>query len=141
MQFRLRTLLIALAVGPVLLAGLAMGAGLLPANPVIVAAATYVGLLAALIAVAKVFEDRGHEQPGGANPYFESQVEVFDRQTKETDRLMAQHDQSMRRSDDLHARHLDHADRMEQLLDKMEEQARRKDAILDAEEKQLGMRT
>jgi hypothetical protein len=133
MRYRLRTLLIVLALGPPLVAGLAMLAEVLPTNPAVVAAATYIGLVAALIAVSHVRESRGSGQA--------ESTETFDRQIKEADRQMEEQARYMRRADELVAKQESNAERLGRLLEKMEEQSRRQDAILDAKEKQLGLRT
>jgi hypothetical protein len=134
MRFRLRTLMILTAIGPPVLAAFVMLAGGGSINFAVISVAAYVGLVAMIIVASTYAES------SPANPEFESQVETFDRQTRETDRLLAEQDQSVRRGEALLAKQEANAERMEKLIEKMEEQAERKDAILKAQERQLGLK-
>jgi len=132
MRYHLRTLLILLAFGPPVLAAMVMVAGGAALDPLVLGAAAYIGLIAVLLGMSKASE---------ANPYYEAQVETYDRQTKEQDRQLAEQAEAMRRNEVLRARQEANSRRMEQLLDKWEEQARRQDAILMAQEQQLGLKS
>jgi hypothetical protein len=102
MRYRLRTLVILTSLGPPVVAAVLMLAGGVPFHTGVVAVAAYVGLVATLIVVSKVAESREIQSPAASdNPYFESQVETFDRQTREQDRLLAEQEQSMQRAADL----------------------------------------
>ena len=61
---------------------------------------------------------------------YQRQVDAFDRQTEQTDKMMAQQQVELERA-------AKQADRLDAILTKNEEQLKRWDAILDAEEKRL----
>jgi len=61
------------------------------------------------------------------------QVDAFDRQTEQTDKMMAQQQVELERA-------AKQSDRLDAILTKNEEQLKRWDAILDAEEKRLGIK-
>ena len=134
MQYSLRKLLIALAIVPPLLAAIIMVIGGGPVNPVVVAVAAYAGLVAILIMASRFAETEV------ANPHYESQVETFDRQTKESDRLMALQERTLQRGEALMTKQEAATEQIEKLLHTLGEQAKRKDAILDAEERKLGIK-
>jgi len=73
MRYHLRTLLILLAFGPPVLAAMVMIAGGAPLDPLVLGAAAYIGLIGVLLVMSKASE---------SNPYYESQIETYDRQTR-----------------------------------------------------------
>jgi hypothetical protein len=64
---------------------------------------------------------------------WQAQVDAFDRQTEQMDRILEQQEGELQRAKS-------QSDRYEKLLSKWEDQARRADAILDAEEKKAGIK-
>ncbi len=141
MRYRLRTLLIALALGPPVLAALAMVGQLMPVNFGVIAVVAYLGLSGMIIIASKFMESLPAEQTDLGHQYYQYQNEVFSRQSGETDRQLAEQERSIRKADELMRMQESSEQRMQRLLDKLEDQARRKDAILEAEERQLGIKS
>ena len=141
MRYRLRTLLIALALGPPVLAALAMVGQLMPVNLGVIALVAYLGLAGMIIIASKLMESPPAEQTDLGHQSYQYQNEVFSRQSEETDRQLAEQERSIRKADELMRMQESSEQRMQRLLDKLEDQARRKDAILEAEERQLGFKS
>jgi hypothetical protein len=64
---------------------------------------------------------------------WQDQVDVFDRQTEQMDRILSQQESELQRAKA-------QSDRYEKLLSKWEEHVRRADAVLEAEEKKAGIK-
>jgi chromosome segregation ATPase len=78
---------------------------------------------------------------------YQAQVDAYNRQTEQADKLLAQQEAELERSIkhgervDLQADKIEEQnDRIDKLITKQEEQAKRWDAILDAQEKRAGIK-
>jgi multidrug resistance efflux pump len=95
-----------------------------------------IAVVVILVALAGAGCDVGRKSGDNAeytDEEWQAQVDTFDRQTEQMDRILEQQESELQRAKG-------QADRYDALLGKWEEQARRADAILDAEAKKAGIK-
>lgn len=90
-----------------------------------------------VVAIAALTGCQGRPTGTGDAEYvdeqWQEQVDTYNRQTEQMDKILAQQEAEMERM-------TKQADRVDKLLTKQEEQAKRWDAILDAEENRVGIK-